>query len=335
MNPLNAARIPARRRLFPPKARRVRHIPQRQRPRRQYLVAVHIRYRHLCRGQQPQVILVIPIHRVRELGQIAIRRRRFGGNHIRQVKLLIPMLLRMRVKHPVYQRPLQPRPLAAQREKARPRHLGAPLKIYDAQPFAQLPMRQRLKVKLRRIALHSLHHIIAFVHPRRNIVRRHIRNAQQQPIQLRIQRADSLFQLPDAPANPPHLIYQRLRPLPRAPDLAACLIAPRPQLVRLHDCRPPPCVHRRDAIYRRILAPPRHRLAHVVRPISYKLNANHSTPQTFYFPTSIAKSRNELAQPPASLLPSAAFIQPPPLPCATASYKSKCVNSSVNSSSPS
>ena len=206
VNALYAARVSARRRLFAPKAGRMRHIAQRQRPRRQYFAAVHIRYRHLSGGQQPQVVFVVAVHRVGELRQVAVRGRRFGGDYIRQVEFLIAVFLRVGVQHPVYQRSLQPRALAFQHEKARTRHTRAALKVDDAQPFPDFPVRFWRKIKLRRIAHHARNYIIALISARRHIVGRYVRQAEQQRVKVSVQAANSLFELAHTAAYLPHFV---------------------------------------------------------------------------------------------------------------------------------
>ena len=99
-------------------ARRVGDIFQRQGVGLQNLVAVHVSNRHLGGGQQPEVVLVVAVHGVGELGQVAVGGRGLGGCDVGQVELFVAVLAGVSVEHPVYESALKAGALALEHEEA-------------------------------------------------------------------------------------------------------------------------------------------------------------------------------------------------------------------------
>ena len=166
-------------------------------------------------------------------------------------------------------------------KKREPAIFTAALKVYDAEAFAEFPVGQRLEVEVRGFALDVLDHVGAFVCAVWHIVEGHVGDAEEQGVDLGLQRADGLFECADAGADLPHFIYQLLGALARLSNLAADLVAAGAQFVGFDDGGAAICVKLGDAVERGVFVAAAHCFAHFVGLVAYELDVNQWTPRRF------------------------------------------------------
>ncbi len=147
------ARVAAGAAGFAAKARRVRGQPDRQRLRRQHLLADRVGQRDLRRRDQVLLALLLvtaardPEHVLLELRQLAGALEHLAVDDVRRVALDVAVLRGLQVEHELRERAMQPGDRPAQEGEARARQLRSELEI-EAERRADVDMVLRLEVEL-------------------------------------------------------------------------------------------------------------------------------------------------------------------------------------------
>ncbi len=113
----------------------------------QDLTPVEVGYRHFSRRYQVVIRSFDMEHIGGKLGQLAGTQHAGAVHQEGREKFGIAVFDGVQVEHKVNQSPLQPCPGAAVKDKTRPGHLAAALKIDDPQVFRDLPVRPRFKLQ--------------------------------------------------------------------------------------------------------------------------------------------------------------------------------------------
>ena len=145
MQPDVSARVLAGRARLAPPARRERDMRDRQLRRLENLAGVEIGDGHLGgRDEEEPVVGVVRL--VLELRELRGADHRLAPHQVRRCDLAVPVLARD-VEHERRQRALQTRAVAAQDREPRAADLRGALEIEDAEPLADLVVRQRIEVE--------------------------------------------------------------------------------------------------------------------------------------------------------------------------------------------
>ena len=123
----------------------------------------------LGRGYQPQVILVVMVKVVRELGQVPGAFHDLPTHQDREQHLGVAVLGGVEVQHPGDEGPLQLGAGAGKNIEAAAGELHSPLEVYNSQLLAQLPMGPGWEGQSHRLSPISRHHIALFVQTRRHV----------------------------------------------------------------------------------------------------------------------------------------------------------------------
>ena len=181
------------------------------------------------------------------------------------------MLLRVHVEHEVDERAGQVRALAEQDRKACTRHLRRALKIQNAQGGPQIPVRDRLKIKLLRLAPRAHDLVVGVALAHRDALVRQVRQRHQQrrslvldlveldaeladllrPLAIRLENRARVFALPlrardfvargillalqplELGYQPAPSVLERRKRFEVAVDVHAALVKPSTHLVRV------------------------------------------------------------------------------------------------------
>ena len=217
---------------------------------------------------------------VGELGQVARSFHHVAAHHGGQGQLGVAVLAGVQVQHPRYEGALQPCARAAAGVEAAARQLRAPLEVYDAQPLAQLPVRQALEAQFHRVAFLAVNAVIFGIAAERNFGQRHIGQAQQHLVNPLLDFLGAGLQLVHLAAQRAHLLYDfgrgRLPGGAGVSDFPVHLVAPVAYLVGLCLVLPPGGVQFQQLFHGVRLAAGLHRPPHRLRVAPYLLNGNHS-----------------------------------------------------------
>jgi hypothetical protein len=100
-------------------------------------------------GMNHKVFLGVAIEHIAKLGQVARADHDFGAHHEGRIDFLVAVLVDVNIGEPIDQRPLQSRTGALEQIETRAGKFDPALEVDDAQPGANLPVRQRREVKRR------------------------------------------------------------------------------------------------------------------------------------------------------------------------------------------
>ncbi len=163
-------------------AGRVRRQAHRELRGLQRLVAIQVGDRHLRRRDEIELLIAQGVHVVLELGQLPRPDHRRTVHHGGNPHLLVAVLARVQVEHVRQERPHQTRTIGTEDDEARPADLGATREIEQAEPLADLPVRLHAGRLARRAP--GAHDDAALLAPFGKIGQRHVRNHEQQPLEL-------------------------------------------------------------------------------------------------------------------------------------------------------
>ncbi len=168
-----------------PKARRERHVPERQSIAVEDLSAVQVGQRNLCRGNEEHVVPIHPVQVVLELGQLSGAGEGIAVHQQRWAHFDVAVLVCVQVDHEIGEGTYQPGPQAHEQRETGTRDARATLQIDNPQGFRQLPMWFGFEVELRHLAPGTHDDVVGLV-ALGHVGQRRVGNGEKDGLQFRL-----------------------------------------------------------------------------------------------------------------------------------------------------
>ena len=205
-----AARIAAGAASLGAEARRVAAVVLRQLAAVEDLIAVVVRRRHLSRRHEVVVETLEFEHVIGKLRQLARTRHARLVGDVRCEHLRVAVLVGVQVHHEVDAGALEAGAESLVEREARARDLGSAVGVEDVELRAEIPVRLRLEVELRRLPPLADLRVLRVVLADWHVFARHVRDVEHDVAELGLDVLELLVELRDLGADGAHLEDLRL-----------------------------------------------------------------------------------------------------------------------------